>query len=327
MIYSFKFYRTFVPQLPKNTPITLGVEHITASNLRRVEGYEHVFLHSGNWWNIPESARTPSKIYSAYLKLSKVCNVEGVMSTNIPPSRRDTKYRIWTYPKEVRREALEKSLRYALELKELMGDKADIIYCSFEVGTYEDAYEYTRRAYEYGFRRFGIGAAGFLMGSGTMFEPYKQLIDVVVAMRSAIEPKDYVHVSGVGSLKLIPILYYLGVNSCDGSTPIRAALSMGIVYDVEGNQYRVRELNEWRCDCPVCSRYDPRSAAELLKRDYSARVLHNSYIWDKVIERVEIANRESMLEKFLESYLSRSRLLFKVFLYAKHVKSKYLEKR
>ncbi|RLE54949.1 MAG: hypothetical protein DRJ40_09370 [Thermoprotei archaeon] len=55
----------------------------------------------------------------------------------------------------------------------------------------------------------------------------------------------------------------------------------------------------------------------MFQESYVARVLHNSYLWDLVIEEMVVASREGRLEEFIEQRLRDSKLLLKVFDYAK----------
>lgn len=104
---------------------------------------------------------------------------------------------------------MKESLRRSLRLKELIGEEV-AIYCSYEIGTFEEAVEWYRKAYDLGFRYFGAGFAAFLMGRAS-FEAYKHMIDVIVGAKHALGYNVPFHASGVGSLRLLGILHYLGV--------------------------------------------------------------------------------------------------------------------
>jgi len=299
---SFTFYRTFVEYLPKDTPITVGFEHVRPALLRKVKGFSRVFMHSGNWWRIPAESRTPENLARAYRALSGACRVEGVMTINVPPRRVRESYDIWNYPAEVRREALERSLEYADAMRRLI--RGVRLYCSYEVGTFDDALEWYRRAVERGHVALGAGFAAFLMGR-PLPGAYERMIEVVVAAKVAGGEDVPFHASGVGSLRLLPLVFYAGATSADGSTPIRAALSYGVVYNERGVGVRVSALREWSCSCPFCSQYKPSELIEMFRRDYRARVLHNSSLWDVRIREMVEASEEGRLEDFIKSYASK----------------------
>ena len=151
------------------------------------------------------------------------------------------------------------------------------------------------------------------------------MIDVIVGAKYALGVNTYFHASGVGSLKLLLLLFYLGVNSADGSTPIRAALSYGFVYDENGKSHRVRDLKEWSCTCAFCSQYSSSELVRMFKEDYTSRVLHNNCLWDLIIDRMIEAYEEGVLEEFIYKFLKDSKLLLKVYEYARRMKRKYLK--
>ena len=312
----FTFYRTFYPVLNKDTPVTVGFERVSRRILAEIKGYKHVWMHSGNWWNLKPEERSPSKIISSLKKLAKVCNVDGIMSLNIPPRLYGKYYDIWNYPRELRHEALENSLRLSLELRELL-DLDIPIYCCYEVGRFDDALEWYKRASEVGFTEFGAGFAGFLRGR-PLPQAYERIVEVIVAARVACGSDIKFHASGVGSLRLLALVFYVGATSADGSTPIRAALANRTVYDLRGKAFKVDEIKTWSCECGFCEGRKPRELIDLFKKSYSARVLHNSIVWDEFIRRIIEVYNEGTYEDFLES-LMKSRTYLKAYRYAKEL--------
>ncbi len=317
------FYRTFVEFLPESTPVTVGFEVVKPSLLDRIRGFEKVFMHSGNWWHLSDSARSPQNLYRSYLKLKSTCHVDAIMSINVPPKIFGGRYDIWNYPRKVRWSALEESLRRSMKLMELVKGEVPV-YCCYEIGTFNDAIEWYGRAREAGFQFYGAGFAAFIMGRPSL-EAFKHIIDVVVGAKHVLGFEAPFHASGIGSLKLLAILYYLGVTSADGSTPIRAALSYGFVYDEKGRSYRVRDLKKWSCRCEFCSQYSGSELIKMFKEDYRSRVLHNSYLWDLVLSEMVEASREGKLEKFISNLIGDSRIMVKVYDYAREMKRKCLE--
>jgi len=298
----FTFYRTFVECLPREVPVTVGFEHVRQSLLKRIRGFCRVFMHSGNWWRLSKESRIPENLVKAYHKLSEVCRVEGVMSINVPPKRIGKYYDIWNYPVGVREEALEKSLEYADTMRRLL--RGVRLYCSYEVGTFEDALKWYCKALERGHEALGAGFAAFLMGR-PLPGAYERIVEVIVAAKVAGGWEVPFHASGVSSLRLLPLIYYAGATSADGSTPIRAALSYGVVFNERGVGVRVSSLKEWNCKCPFCSQYKPSELITMFRENYRARVLHNSHLWDSRIRRIVEAAQENRLEEFIASYASR----------------------
>ncbi len=318
---AFVFYRTFVPVLSKDTPVTVGFERVSPSLLSRIRGFKHVWMHSGNWWNIPASRRTPDRLLDSLRKLAKVAKVEGFMSINVPPLRVRKHYDIWNYPQEIRYAALQRSFELALEIR----DKLDLevpLYCCYEVGRFDDAYLWYGKAAEAGFDRFGAGFAAFLMGR-PLPQAYERIVEVIIAARAACGYKVPFHASGVGSLRLLALVYYAGATSADGSTPIRAALALRTIYDLSGKGYRVDRLREWHCSCSFCKNYSPKELASLMRNNYKARVLHNSEIWNSFISRMIKAYEEGRFEEFLHKVLAGSKAHMRAYLHAKSLLKKY----
>ena len=316
----FIFYRTFYPALSKATPVTVGFERVNKYTLTKIKGYEHVWLHSGNWWNLRPEERTPPRILTALRRLVKVCNVDGLMSLNIPPRPYGKYYDIWNYPKELRYEALNKSLRLSLKLKEIL-DLDVPLYCCYEIGRLDDALEWYEKALEAGFTEFGAGFAGFLKGR-PLPQAFEHIVEVIIAARAVCGTDIKFHASGVGSLKLLALIFYAGATSADGSTPIRAALANRIVYDLKGKAFRVDEISTWSCECSFCTNREPQELISLFKESYEARVLHNSVVWDEFIKRMREAYKRGTYESFLKN-LIKSKVYLRAYEHAKRLLRKF----
>jgi len=316
----FIFYRTFYPELEKDTPVTVGFESVNRYLLDRIRGFTRVWMHSGNWWNLKPEERTPTRIIKSLKRLMKVCNVSGLMGLNIPPRYHSEYYDIWNYPKEVRYRALKRSLELTIELRELLD--VDIpLYCCFEVGRLDDALEWYERALEEGFERLGAGFAGFLKGR-PLPGAYEHIVEVIIASKAVGGEKVEFHASGIGSLKLLALIYYIGATSADGSTPIRAALANRTVYNLEGRGFRVDELKSWYCDCSFCREKKPEEILKLFKKSYSVRVVHNSTVWNEFIERMTRAREEGVYEEFLSKVL-KGRIYPRILRYARDLLKKF----
>ena len=310
----FTFYRTMYQNIKTDDPITIGYDKATPKVIEYVKDYPgQQFIHSGNFWNIPEEKRTPQAVLEGAEKLCTK-NTEGVMSVNISPTVDE---KLWTMPEGLRKRALDKSLENANWMKENM-DLDTLLYCSFEVGTMQDASRYYNKALEAGHTAFGAGF-GLFLRPATLIPGQQQMCDVVASARSIIGDAPF-HCSGVSSLKLIPIIYYLGATSCDGSTPVLSATAYGSVIDELGESISASKLTAWGCQCHVCK--EEKDIISKLQKSPEYRVRHNIQMWFRTIRGMVRAKQEDNLVEFLGERVrkSKSRVVNQCWEYAKTLK-------
>jgi len=236
------------------------------------------------------------------------------MSVNISPT---TDEKLWTMPEGLRKKALDESLENANWMKENL-DLDTRLYCSFEVGTMQDASRYYNMAVEAGHTAFGAGF-GLFLRPATLIPGQQQMCDVIASARSIIGDAPF-HCSGVSSLNLIPIIYYLGATSCDGSTPVISGTAYGSVYLESGRSMKVSDIKAWSCKCFVCK--DEKNIISLLKKSPEHRVRHNIQMWFRVIRGMVRAKHEGELVEFIGERVkkTKSKILNQCWEYAKTLK-------
>ncbi len=310
----FTFYRTVYPKIETDDPITIGYNDTTPKVVDYVKKYPGPqFIHSGNFWKIPKEKRTPKAVLEGAEKLYTP-NTEGIMSVNISPT---TEEKLWTLPEGLRIQALDESLKNANWMKDNMDLDAPL-YCSFEVGTIKDATKYYNMAQDAGHDAFGAGFSLFLRRK-TLIPGQQQMCDVIASARSIIGDAPF-HCSGVSSLKLIPIIYYLGATSCDGSTPVVNAAAYGTVFNLLGKSVKASDIKEWTCQCCVCR--DENNIIKKLKKSIEYRIRHNIQMWFMTIRGMVRAKHEDELIEFIGDRVNktRSNILNQCWEYAKTVK-------
>ena len=146
-----------------------------------------------------------------------------------------------------------------------------------------------------GYTIYGIGSPVTVM-ENYMFD---KLVEMIVAAKSILPPDKPVHLFGAGHPMIIPFAAALGVDTFDSASYVLYARDER--YMTEGGTYRVNELDEFPCECPVCSKYSPKDLMEL---ERSKRVkliaLHNLHVLIREIKRTRIAIREGRLWEYLE---------------------------
>ncbi len=70
------------------------------------------------------------------------------------------------------------------------------------------------------------------------------------------------------------------------------------------------------CGCPICE----KEGIEILRKDFCARALHNSWFYQKEIEKVRRLIKERSYEDYAEEVLSIS-FFSKAFAYAKNLRN------
>ena len=121
---------------------------------------------------------------------------------------------------------------------------------------------------------------------------FRELIDVILNVKMNLRPDRPVHAFGCGHPMVFSLLAACGVDMFDSAA--YALYAKDNRYMTERGTEHLRELHELPCECPVCSKYDPKELDERLLAE------HNLYQTFKEIKTIRHAIREGTLWELVE---------------------------
>ncbi len=205
---------------------------------------------------------------------------------------------------------VEVTLRRALEALKLIEGSSVSWVLPIQGGKHLDLVEYSAREASKipHYSIYGIG-------SPTEFlERYELavVLKMVYSAKKHLPDSKPVHLFGAGHPLIIPFAVALGVDMFDSASYILYARDGRYMTDY--GVYRVEELEYFPCNCPVCSRMEPKDLLEL-SRDERVKLLalHNLYVIKKSLDRVKQAIREGRLWEYLEELSRRHPKAFEAF--------------
>jgi len=155
---------------------------------------------------------------------------------------------------------------------------------------------------------------GFAIGSlMPRFSGYRLLVDLILAAK--LETKEPVHVYGLGSPLVTPLLIYLGVDSFDSSYFVIASGKRN--YAVPGyGRVSFNELHKFEslsCQCAICQKH----SIEELRKSRKLLTFHNLLtLWNE-LEELKTAIKERRTEEYLDIRFEKAKWAKKAFEYAK----------
>ena len=185
--------------------------------------------------------------------------------------------------------------REALEVIDPVND--DILWMlPIQGGRHLDLLEYSaRESVRLPYRMYGIG-------SPTVFlEEYKYevITDMIYTVKRILPWTRPVHLFGAGHPLIMPFAIALGVDTFDSASYILYARDDRYMTDT--GVYRLKELDYFPCNCPVCSKFTPEDLRELPKSERTRLLaIHNLHAIRRSIERAKQAIREGRLWELLE---------------------------
>lgn len=318
----FDFFMTHYMKINDTMPIVIGYENYSPKKVDFLKKYDgKQFIHSGNWWGIDPAKRTREKILENQEKMYIEGKTVGFMSMNGPASLERVDY--WNTSERNREKSILNCLEnanWALEYKAVKTR----IYCSMEVTTYEESIKWFKKAIEEGHEAFCRGIAEFLRHPKYRKDGLKRVMEITIAARKVLEDYPF-HLSGTGSLFLMPIFAYLGASSLDGSTPITGALARGTLYDEMGKGIKAMSIKSWNCKCNVCKKYDEQEIIKLFNEDSHFRVLHNIEMWKKEMNKIKACKDCEELKEMINNSIEikKSKYLNRVWEEAENLKLKF----
>jgi hypothetical protein len=248
------------------------------------------FIHSGNWWNIKPEKRTREVVLNRQLALVNEHTV-GLMSTNIQPGN-DPLYWMNNEKDESHLQACLDNATYARDEARSRGIQVPV-YCTLQPATARAAEAWFQRAIDAGHVHLCMGVSEFLRSPRYRNEGTRRILEITHAAKQLLGKKSgSIHLSGLTSYNLLPVVAALGATSTDGSTPVQSALAYGTVFmpgTGKGTSasalWEKRESAGWECPCDSCR---ARSKEEALRAfmDPVERVNHNLATWEGLVREI-----------------------------------------
>ncbi|RUM46621.1 MAG: tRNA guanosine(15) transglycosylase TgtA [Hyperthermus sp.] len=128
---------------------------------------------------------------------------------------------------------------------------------------------------------------------------YSLLTDMIYTVRRILPWTVPLHLFGAGHPMIIPFAVALGVDLFDSASYILYARDDR--YMTRTRTYRIQELEQLPCNCPVCRRYSIEELKKMPKEERTRLIaLHNLYVLSLTIKEVRQAIREGRLWELLE---------------------------
>ncbi|BEP18587.1 tRNA guanosine(15) transglycosylase TgtA [Pyrofollis japonicus] len=167
----------------------------------------------------------------------------------------------------------------------------------------------------------------YALGSPTVLlerYDYPTLLDMLFTARTNLPLTKPLHLFGAGHPMVIPFAVALGADMFDSASYILYARDNR--YMTLRRTYRLEELEEFPCSCPVCTKHTPKELLEMPKAERTRLLaLHNLYVLRQAINEVKTAIREGRLWELLEEKSRAHPSLAKAFANFRHY-VEFLEK-
>lgn len=157
----------------------------------------------------------------------------------------------------------------------------------------------------------------------------KGIVDTVSFVRQMF-PEAFLHVFGLGSPRLAPLMFYLGVDSVDAKTWIWKAVRHMIYHNgrivcLKKDTWSwtpIYQGKDFNCSCPVCS--EEGFSGLLGKYAWQKRAIHNAWNYQADVRRIRENIKEDTFERYLEERV-KGTPFSPVYEYAQKIKSKRLK--
>ncbi len=271
-------------------PVTVGYDANPGIAAWLVNRRASTFIHSGNWWNIKPEKRTREIVLNRQLALVNDSTF-GLMSTNIQPGN-DPLYWVNNEKDESHLQTCLDNASYARDESISRGIQVPV-YCTLQPATTRAAETWFQRAIDAGHVHLCMGMSEFLRSPRYRNEGTKRILEITHTIRQLLGKKSgSIHLSGLTSYNLLPVVAALGATSTDGSTPVQSALAYGTVFMPGSGKgasanalWEKRESAGWDCPCDSCR---ARSKEEVLRsfNDPVERVNHNLATWEGLVREI-----------------------------------------
>jgi len=187
-----------------------------------------------------------------------------------------------------------KSALYSLDNRKTKNK--NLLFASIQAWDYNSAREITEEISTHEFDGFAIG------GLVPREKNLKILCDIIMGVKSEIPEDKPVHVFGISNFKLLPILFYLGVDLVDGSTYLQNAASKKYVVPYFFKEIDIKSYQERRlpCSCPICRNNSPNYLKGTGIRPLAFLALHNFITLKNYVSFLRYLISEDKLKSYLD---------------------------
>nr|MDO8083879.1 hypothetical protein [Candidatus Sigynarchaeum springense] len=248
------------------------------------------FIHSGNWWNIKPEKRTREIVLNRQLALVNE-HTAGLMSTNVQPGN-DPMYWINNEKEEDYLQQCLDNANHARDEARSRGTRVPV-YCTLQPATKRAAEAWFQRAIDAGHTHLCMGVSEFLRSPRYRNEGTRRILEITCVIKQLLGKKGgFVHLSGLTSYALLPVVAALGATSTDGSTPVQSALAYGTVFFPGTGKgmsasalWEGRESTTWNCPCHSCNGRAKEASLRAFM-DPVERVNHNLDVWELLVKEI-----------------------------------------
>ncbi len=142
---------------------------------------------------------------------------------------------------------------------------------------------------------YPIGGVVPLMENQRFFE----LARVIIASKKFLPPSKPVHLFGAGHPMVFPLATLLGCDLFDSSSYIKYAKDDRFIF--QDGTYKLSQLEELPCSCPICSKYSIDELKEMNKEERTKLIAYHN-LWQSFneIKKVKQAIKEGSLWELVE---------------------------
>jgi len=131
------------------------------------------------------------------------------------------------------------------------------------------------------FNMFAIGSVVELMND----YKYDTLIDIILTAKQILNPAKPIHLFGAGHPSMFPLIVAAGCDTFDSAA--YALYAQDDRYMTSNYTYQLADLNEFPCNCPICSNINPKDLLKLEKIERKKLLsAHNLYVCQTEIRRI-----------------------------------------
>jgi len=188
------------------------------------------------------------------------------------------------------------TLRRAREALKLRGRKDFLLVGPVQGGKHLELVRYAAK--ELAKMPFDI----YAIGSPTpLMEEYRfgELVRIIIEAKLSLPVNKPVHLFGAGHPMMLSLAVALGADLFDSAS--YALYARDGRYMTPTGTYRLSELDELPCSCPICSKLDAKELKEVPEEErYRALALHNLYVLASEVKLIKEAIREGRLWELVE---------------------------
>jgi 7-cyano-7-deazaguanine tRNA-ribosyltransferase len=146
------------------------------------------------------------------------------------------------------------------------------------------------------YKMFAIGSVVEIMKN----YQYDTLIDIILTAKKFLDPSKPVHLFGAGHPSMFPFIVAAGCDTFDSAA--YALYAQEGRYLTNTQTFLLSELDEFPCNCPVCSSLTPSTLREMAKPErMRCLATHNLYVCQTEIMNIRRAISSGTLWSLLES--------------------------